>query len=344
MELSTSTASQWPPALLGDLSRMSPTRLPSVCLIISHLNSKATIGNCIAGLLLQDYPWELYKILVVDGGSSDGSIDIINALKRSNLSQIVVPGCSEGEGIAIGVQSSDSEVIMFTNSDIYVPPNWIRKHVEWLGKGFDLVGGKVFWGGDKYSLTWNTPAPEQPRYLPGEGLGSGFSNCSISRESLIRMGGLLYLTAHTDTEFGYRLIKCGGKMVLDPSIEVYHDHPLGSLSLSFTRSFRYARNHIVIMRGVFGKTVSGSGTPKILALGTWIREWTLINAVRTYKEIRPKAYRRNIRVSLIEFLLIYILSTKLGQVLGVIAGVTKKGVELSSKNIQSPQFEKTPAA
>ena len=83
---------------------------------------------------------------MVDAGSTDGSIDIVAERIDDRFRQIVKLGCSEAQGQSLGVQSSKGEMVMFTNSDIYVPRDWIRKHIDWQRKGYDLVGGAVFWG------------------------------------------------------------------------------------------------------------------------------------------------------------------------------------------------------
>ena len=299
---------------------MRDTVLPSVCVIVSHLNSKRTIGKCLANLLQQDYPSDRFQILVVDGGSTDGSIDIVERLKKPNLSQIVASGCREAEGQNIGIQSSQSDVIMFTNSDIYVPHDWMRKHVEWLIKGYDLVGGRVFWGGDKYALTWNMPKPKEPQFSQQKGMSLGFSNCSFSRRLFKRVGVLVNLSSMQDAEFGFRAMRAGAKIVLDPTIEVYHDHPFCSRWGSFSRAFKYIRNSAIIMKSAFGRIVLGSGGPVMVSLGYLFREWTCYNGVKTYTEIRLKAYQRSIMPSLPEFLITRLFATKLGQFLGAFMG------------------------
>jgi len=304
-------------------------------------------------LLHQDYPADLFEVVVVDGGSTDASIPIFRQLETEfdNLRLITMPGCSESEGQTAGIGSSKGEIIMFTNSDIYVPMDWIRRHVDWLNSGFDLVGGRVFWGGDKYSLTWNVPASERPEYEQQPGMGLGFSNCSVRRSTLHGAGGLPNLQSQHDTEFALRVVKGGGRLVLDPKIEVYHDHPLKSLSGSFRRSYGYARNHVIVSRNVYGRPVPGSSKVTRRFLGSAIREWTLVNPVRVYRESSPKARRHSIAVGLLEFIFIRLLSTRLGQDFGILRGGTVRDVAASSvkdahgaKNVGKSKRADSPSA
>lgn len=293
-------------------------RNPSVAVVVSHMNSARTIGKCLDCLLAQDYP--NYRVIVVDAGSTDGSIEIASEKRGRGLAVYLFPGCSEAEGQRFGLSLSDSEVIMFTNSDIYVNPDWISRHMAWLDKGYDLVGGKVFWGGDKYALTWNMPKPSSPRFVQEQGVGLGFSNCSTTRKMFVMVGGLSDMKSQHDTEFAFRVVRNGGRMVLDPAIEVYHDHPFKSFRGSFSRSYGYAKNHVLVMRTIYGRIVSGSGTPAMVSVGSLLREWTGLTGVMAYKEHARRAESLGIRTSLLEFLLIRLFSTKVGQMIGVFVG------------------------
>jgi glycosyltransferase involved in cell wall biosynthesis len=271
----------------------------------------------------------LLQIVVVDGGSNDGSIEIVKKFESDCVKLIVLPGTSESEGQMAGITSSNRDVIMLTNSDIYVPPNWVQSHVAWLDKGFDVIGGKVFWGGDKYSLTWNMPKPKSPQFVQQQGLGLGFSNCSFRRSLLSSTGEFRNLKSQHDTEFAFRIVRSGKKMVLDPTIEVYHDHPLNSCRASFKRSFQYAFNHALVMRTSYGRIVTGSGAPAMLPVDSLIKEWLLINGIRAYRESLQRARENGISISLSKFLLIRITSTKLGQWVGVFSALVKRRVSLS---------------
>jgi glycosyltransferase involved in cell wall biosynthesis len=313
-------------------SRFGHGPLLTVSVIVSFLNSAATLEHCLLNIMQQDYPRDLFEVVVVDGGSDDDSITICRRLERrfENLRLISSPGCTEAEGQIVGVESSKGEVLMFTNSDIYVPRDWIRKHVHWLTAGFDLVGGRVFWGGDKFALTWNMPKQNGPRFVQEQGLGFGFSNSSVRRKLFARIGGLRSLRSQQDTEFAFRLVRSGGRMILDPAIEVYHDHPFVSLRKSFLRSLGYTVNHVLIMRACYGRMVAGSGNPARIPLGFLVKEGSGINGVQVYKEVRDRALSAGIRISLPEFVFIRLLSTKLGQSVGVLVGATRRKVTLGS--------------
>lgn len=268
---------------------------------------------------------------MVDAGSTDGSIDIVAERIDDRFRQIVKLGCSEAQGQSLGVQSSKGEMVMFTNSDIYVPRDWIRKHIDWQRKGYDLVGGAVFWGGDKFSLTWNQVLPEEACYSAQPGLGLGFSNCSMTRGFFTKVGGLRNLSSQHDAEFTLRAIQLGGKLVLDPKIEVYHDHPFKSFLGNFRRSFGYAINHVTVIRAIFGRIVAGSGKPIYIPASSVVREVALVAGAQTYISLltRSKKWHTKVEVGPLEFIFIRVFSTKLGQLMGVAAGALGRRVTFS---------------
>ena len=301
---------------------------PSVSVVVSHINSARTIAKCLKSLLAQTYP--NYRIFVVDGGSTDGSIEVVRAMQSSNLSLSIVDGCSESEGQSVAASKSRSDVLMFTNSDIYVREDWIERHVAWLREGYDLVGGRVFWGGDKFAFTWNMPKPKGPSFVQEPGLGLGFSNCSVMRETFERVGGLSAMRSQHDTEFAFRVVRSGGRMVLDPEIEVYHDHPFKSIRGSFTRSYGYAENHVLVMRAAYGRIVTGSGSPTMLPITALVKGWTGLAGIQVYRESSPRALQVGIKIGLLEFLFVRLFSRQLGQTLGAFAGATKRTATLRS--------------
>jgi glycosyltransferase involved in cell wall biosynthesis len=293
---------------------------PFVSVIISHRNSARTIGNCVSHLLSQNYPSNRYDIWVIDGGSNDQSADIVNSLGSSKVHQIIVPGCREAEGQNIGISKSNADIIMFTNSDIYAPDDWIKKHVSWLQSGYDLVGGKGISGGDKYTFTWNIPKPGKPNFACESGMGLAFANCSVWKDFLLRVGGISQISMQQDLEFTLRSVKARGKLIIDPSIETYHDHPLGSVRAALVKSYIYGHNHAVVIKSSYGKLVSGSGTPVAFKLDNLFSELFQVRGTKTYYEYRNKGKENGIRISLFEFLVIRFLGLNLGNFIGLFTG------------------------
>ena len=133
------------------------------------------------------------------------------------------------------------------------------------------------------------------------------------------------LNSQHDAEFAIRSIKVGGKLIMDPEIEVYHDHPFKSFFGNFKRSFGYAINHVTVLRASFGRLVAGSGTRVTPPIGFILRELALLNAAQVYTQTQSRSHKWNVpmRTNFLEFVLIRILSTRLGQLCGILAGAIR---------------------
>jgi len=115
---------------------MMNKKLPKVSFVLGIYNAERTLRQCLDGILMQDYPWNKYEIIIVDGGSSDDTIKIINeyAGKNRQLRLLHNPAkLSEGRGMSkdIGVKASTGEIIIFLDHDnIILHKDWLNLMVS----------------------------------------------------------------------------------------------------------------------------------------------------------------------------------------------------------------------
>ena len=105
-------------------------KFPPISIVIVTLNSERTLGECLRRIKKQKYPY-LSEVLIVDGGSSDKTIEIS---KKSKLPIKIVNGGYKNNQEArrgIGVKMARSEICLFIDSDNYlVGENWLKSMVE----------------------------------------------------------------------------------------------------------------------------------------------------------------------------------------------------------------------
>lgn len=108
---------------------------PVVSIVTPSFNQGAFLEETILSVISQDYPFVEY--LIVDGGSSDCSIDIIK--KYQNKISYWVSEKDNGQANAInkGWKMSRGEIIAFLNSDDTYQPGIIEKVVEAFEKNPD---------------------------------------------------------------------------------------------------------------------------------------------------------------------------------------------------------------
>jgi glycosyltransferase involved in cell wall biosynthesis len=122
----------------------SKTKLSSdVSVVICTRNVEADIENCIRAVI-KNRPKE---ILVIDGRSTDKTLEILESLKIRHLSD-------EGQGLAharkLGVDNTVGSMVMFVGPDNMLPENFIT----------DLVRLRKEWGFDVASVSTRTANPK----------------------------------------------------------------------------------------------------------------------------------------------------------------------------------------
>lgn len=105
-----------------------------VSIILGIYNAERTLEECLNSIFIQDYPKKNYEIIIVDGGSTDSTLEIVNKFmnKNKNISLFHNPNkLSEGKGMSkdIGVHKSKGEFVIFLDHDnIIMEKTWL-KHI-----------------------------------------------------------------------------------------------------------------------------------------------------------------------------------------------------------------------
>ncbi len=106
-----------------------------ISVIIPARNEAANIEGCIRSLLAQDYPPELYEIIVVDDHSTDATSEIVLSHSGENIHYIrLADHVRENEvitaykkkAISVGIKSSKGDLIITTDADCAALPHWLK--------------------------------------------------------------------------------------------------------------------------------------------------------------------------------------------------------------------------
>lgn len=255
--------------------------------IVSYINSERTLGRCLELLRAQDY--RNFEVEAIDGGPSH---------------------LTEAQGQIKGIKEADSDYIAFTNSDCFVPARWLSRMISILEGGADIVLGRTMRGGDIYSYAWNTPQAVLNRQ--SSGLGYGFSNCVVKKEVFWQVP-LRNLKASQDADFLIRARRLGKRIAVDPSITVYHDHPLKSLPQSMRKMLLASENYTYLLKKNLGSVVGSSDLGLQAAFFRYLRGFFTPGGM-------PPVY-----ASLPEYALVRLV-TKVAQVCGFCLGVLRDGI------------------
>jgi cellulose synthase/poly-beta-1,6-N-acetylglucosamine synthase-like glycosyltransferase len=125
----------------------------SVAVIVAARNEERHIKQCIHSLLNQDYPREKYTIVIVDDESTDGTTEIIKRLasEHSNIRFLrtngeVTAASPKINALELGVRNISSELILTTDADCTVGPQWISSLVKYFDDTIGVVSGLTIFG------------------------------------------------------------------------------------------------------------------------------------------------------------------------------------------------------
>lgn len=107
-----------------------------ISVLIPARNEAENIGACIESILNQNYPCHLYEIIVLDDHSEDETPDWVRLfqvqctnLHLLQLADFVKEGETQSfkkKAIEVGIQHASGELIVTTDGDCVVQPQWLR--------------------------------------------------------------------------------------------------------------------------------------------------------------------------------------------------------------------------
>jgi len=97
-----------------------------VSVAIPAYNESVNIAGTLKYLKYQDYKGEI-RIIVCDNGSSDNTVEI-----AEELGALVVKEKRKGSRFAYdtAIRASDTDIVLITNADVKIPPNWVSSLVS----------------------------------------------------------------------------------------------------------------------------------------------------------------------------------------------------------------------
>ena len=238
-------------------------KIPLVHIIILNWNGYEVTIDCLKSLLKIDY--ENYQILVIDNGSNDGSVAMIESFIEGN-SKINLLALNRNYGFSggnnIGIEhvllKTDPDYLLLLNNDTTVESNFLTRMVS-LGNSDNSIAAVVpkimyfdsptrIWyaGGYINKLScmgehFGKNQLDSPKYNTSKSIDFMNGCAMLLKASVIKKIGMLddsFFANCEDTEMSYRISKAGYKIMYQPTALIYHKVSF-SFKLSSSNWFGY---------------------------------------------------------------------------------------------------------
>jgi hyaluronan synthase len=106
---------------------------PTVAVVMPAFNEEVAIANSIRSLLAVDYPEEKLEVVVVNDGSTDGTMAEIESVARAEPRvQVIAFPQNRGKraAMAAGIRATEAEIIAFVDSDSMLERDALRVIVQ----------------------------------------------------------------------------------------------------------------------------------------------------------------------------------------------------------------------
>jgi GT2 family glycosyltransferase len=216
--------------------------LPRVAIVILNYNGLHHLEGCFSSLRALDYPEDRYEVVLVDNGSSDGSVEAlaerwpwVRAIANERNVGFSA-GCNQGAHA-----SPEAELFVFLNNDMRVEPDWLRelvapvvreecaaataKMLSWDGKRLDSAGGGMNFHGIGIQKGYREePGPAHDR--PARTLFACGGAMAVDADVFRTVGGFdeEFFAYYEDVDLGWRMWVHGHEVHYAPRAVCYHHH------------------------------------------------------------------------------------------------------------------------
>ena len=219
--------------------------------IIPTYNRIEKLEQCLLALIEQDYPSDLFDVVVVDDGS-DTDLESVIATARAHLPLTLLTQNNSGPAAArnIGASQARGDILAFTDDDCSPASDWLAVlATRFLDPCVTMVGGLIInrLQNNIFSATSQLIVNMVYRHYNQEPERACFfasNNLAIRKTNFDEIGGFdVRFRTSEDRELCNRCLFMQMRLLYEPKAIIYHTH-----DLNFPE---FARQHFNYGRGAY---------------------------------------------------------------------------------------------
>lgn len=235
-------------------------------IIIPVYNVEKYVEKCICSCENQDIPKEDYEVIVVNDGSPDGSLAIVERVAKEYPNIKVIS--QENQGLSgarnTGLEAAQGEYVWFVDSDDWIEENCLKGLTEKLVDDIDIVQLH-------YQFAYEDGTTKIPvqKYLDGIYSGKEITEqggltdpapFSVLRSKYLKDNNFSFYRGiyHEDAEFKPRVVYYAERIGYYKPV-VYNYFKRGTGSITFSFKIKNARDYMLVCNHHYemGKNFSG---------------------------------------------------------------------------------------
>jgi glycosyltransferase involved in cell wall biosynthesis len=208
--------------------------------VIASYNPGETIGLTLRSLERQTVHG-CFEVIVVDSSTDDRAEGIARrfpSVRVFRFQERKLPGDARN----FGISKAKGNIIALLDADCEAAEDWVEKIIEAHQSPWPVIGGAIANGTRGGGVTWASYFCEFSQWMPRTARqwmeDVAGANISYKKDVFEKYGVFIEGTYCSDTEFHWRVMKDGIRILFDPSLLVTH-HSIDTLS----RFLRHEKFH-----------------------------------------------------------------------------------------------------